>query len=127
MRYLIDTNILIYYFNGIIDTHQVTDLFKNSFNLSVITKIEFLGWGQFSKDEKLNEQAELFLQFANVYELSNEIAKATIEIRRKHKIKMPDAIIAATAIVNNYIIVTNNEIDFKKLDMKTLNPLHKKI
>ena len=41
-NYLLDTNIIIYYFNGIIKDNIITDILKNSFNISIITKIEFL-------------------------------------------------------------------------------------
>ena len=43
MRYLIDTNIVIYYFNGLIADEQIHALLAQDFTLSVITKIEF--WG----------------------------------------------------------------------------------
>jgi len=44
-RYLVDTNILIYYFAGAIpDMSGIEGIFKASFNISILTKIEFLGW-----------------------------------------------------------------------------------
>ena len=48
MAYLIDTNIVIYYFNGLTDDESIHSLLMESFNTSIITKIEFLGWGQFA-------------------------------------------------------------------------------
>ena len=47
----------------------------------------------------------------------------TILIRKSNKIKLPDAIIAATAIVNNITLVTCNSDDFKLINgLKMLNP-----
>jgi len=55
--------------------------------------------------------------------LNDDIVKTTIEIRKKNKIKTPDAIIAATAIVLGYTLITRNTNDFKKLDsLKIIDP-----
>jgi len=46
IRYLIDTNILIYHFADEIPGEaqdKIKSIFKKSFNISIITKIEFLG------------------------------------------------------------------------------------
>ena len=52
-RYLFDTNILIYYFADAILAHElkkIEEILKNSFQVSIITKIEFFGFGKFSED-----------------------------------------------------------------------------
>ncbi len=92
----------------------------HSFNISIITKIEFLSWQKLSANVALRKQAIDFILNASVYELDNAIADKTIEIRQNYKIKTPDAIIAATAITHNFEIVTNNTEDFNKLDLKLL-------
>lgn len=117
---MIDTNILIYYFNGIVDDESIYDILTHSFNISIITKIEFLSWQKLSANVALRKQAIDFILNASVYELDNAIADKTIEIRQNYKIKTPDAIIAATAITHNFEIVTNNTEDFNKLDLKLL-------
>jgi predicted nucleic acid-binding protein len=43
-RFLLDTNIIIYYFNGIVLEGEIDDILRNNFNISIITKIEFLSW-----------------------------------------------------------------------------------
>jgi predicted nucleic acid-binding protein len=118
MNYLIDTNILIYYFNGLIKDKKIDEILKNSFNISIITKIEFLSWDILKDNESLREKAKEFILNANVFNLDNEIANKTIKIKQKEKIKMPDAIIGATAIVNNFKLLTNNVKDFKKMDLE---------
>ena len=51
------------------------------------------------------------------------IADKTIELRKKYKIKLPDAIIAATAIVYNLILVSLNITDFNKIEgINIINP-----
>ncbi len=112
-----DTNILIYYFADAIpdkELNMVEEIFKTSFNISIITKIEFLGWEKHT--EEGFEEARNFVDFAEVIPLTNEVANLTIGIRRKCKIKLPDAVIAATALHNNLILVTRNGDDFKDVD-----------
>lgn len=98
VKYLIDTNILIYYFNASmsLDVKDKTlELLKNEFNVSVITKMEFLGFNRFTKNEKF--EAARFISFANVIPLSDDIVDKVIHLKQECKIKLPDAIIAATA------------------------------
>lgn len=45
MTYLIDTNIVIYYFNGLTDDESIHTILADSFKISITNKIEFLGWG----------------------------------------------------------------------------------
>jgi predicted nucleic acid-binding protein len=46
-----------------------------------------------------------------------------VKIRRDKKIKPPDAIIAATAIANDYTLISNNDKDFKVIKgLKYINP-----
>jgi predicted nucleic acid-binding protein len=117
-KYLLDTNIIIYYFNGITDDENIFEIFKSSFNISVITKIEFLSWQKLCENEKLSQKATEFIDYATIYELDELVANQTIKIRQKFNIKTPDAIIAATAMVHGFEVVTNNTEDFKNLDIK---------
>lgn len=117
-KFLVDTNIIIYYFNGIVEDNRIDEILKESFNISIITKIEFLSWQKLRDDEELKEKALNFISNANVYELTDDVANKVIEIRQKHKIKTPDAIIGATALVYGFDIVTNNVDDFNKLDLE---------
>jgi len=117
-RYLLDTNIIIYYFNGLTEEDPITEILQSSFNISIITKIEFLSWQKLSSDEELNNKALEFISNATVFDLNDEIADKTIENRQKYRIKTPDAIIGATAMVYGFEIVTNNVEDFNRLDLK---------
>ncbi|MEA2055024.1 MAG: PIN domain-containing protein [Candidatus Thermoplasmatota archaeon] len=62
------------------------------------------------------------MDFANIISLTNEIANLSIDIRRKYIIKLPDAVIAATALSNDLILVTRNEKDFDGVEVKIYNP-----
>lgn len=120
MTYLIDTNIVIYYFNGLTDDEAIHTILANSFKISIITKIEFLGWEQFASDPESHSKAKEFISHATVFDLKNAIAEQTILLRQKFKVKTPDAIIAATALVNGLTVVTNNTSDFNRLGVRTI-------
>lgn len=119
MRYLFDTNIVIYYFNGLTADESLHELLTERFKISIITKIEFLGWSEFAANPELCNQAQAFMRHAAVYELTNDIAEQTIRLRQQFKTKTPDAIIAATALVNGLTVVTHNTDDFTRLGVKT--------
>lgn len=123
MKYLFDTNILIYYFNGALSDkifHNVSSMLQENFVVSVITKMEFLGFNGFTYDEK--KKAREFISFAEIISLKESIVEQVIEIKQNFKIKLPDAIIAATAMSENFFLVTRNVNDFKHIKVNLINP-----
>lgn len=73
-----------------------------------------------------DEHYQLLLDFINdstVVDLSNNVVNASIDIRKNHKTKLPDAIIAATAIAFDYTLITRNLADFKNIyGLRIINP-----
>ena len=123
MNYLSDTNILIYYFNGDLSPEVkkvVTVLMKQGFSVSIISKMEFLGFNQFTVEEK--QQANIFLSFSNILTLEDAIVEQVIQIKQTKKIKLPDAIIAATALHHGMELITRNTKDFSGIDIVVRNP-----
>ena len=92
-RVLIDTNTLIYFFNG--HPKAVKALDGNILFLSVITEIELLSYNGLT--EESIEGIKTFLKDCSVIELIPKIKNFTIDLKKTKKIKLPDAIIAATA------------------------------
>ncbi len=122
-QYLIDSNVVIDYLagkfmnDGLLFMNQIINEIPS---ISVITKIEILGFETTSESTHLLES---FVLDSLVLGLSDEIVDKTIEIRKRNKIKMPDAIIAATAIAYNSIIITRNIKDFQNInDLNCINP-----
>lgn len=64
-----------------------------------------------------------FIRDALIIELEPAIKLKTVDIRKLHTIKLPDAIIAASAQVNNLTLITRNTSDFKNItDLPIVNP-----
>jgi predicted nucleic acid-binding protein len=116
MNYLLDTNFVINYFNGIFsdDAAKFTDSVINDLTyVSVITRMELLSLQSLKpKDEEVIKE---FIFDSTVFSLEENIITKTILLRRTNKIKLPDAIIAATAIVHNLQLITHNLKDFKNI------------
>jgi predicted nucleic acid-binding protein len=81
--------------------------------ISAITEIELLCWK--TTTEKDLEVLHSFINDTLVIELERPIKLKTADIRKQHKIKLPDAIIAATALVYGLTLVTRNIEDFKNI------------
>jgi len=89
-------------------------------NISIISEIEVLSY---KTDEEEYKVLQNFCMDAVVLELSDEIVTKTIEVRIKHKLKVPDAIITATARVHNMTLITRNVADFGKIpSLSIINP-----
>lgn len=92
--------------------------------VSVITEIELLLW-----KTPTDKDVEILHDFINdtlVFELEKEIKLKTAEIRKANKIKLPDAIIAATALTYDLTLLTRNVSDFKNIDGLPLINTHEK-
>ena len=66
---------------------------------------------------------QAFIQIATIYTLSHAVVEKTTILRQQHKIKIPDAIIAATALVHELSLITRNLSDFKNIaELAVINP-----
>lgn len=106
IKYLWDTNTVIYYlqqqFPPSAEKFIDSILPDSQPAISVITEIELLCWK--TATEK-------------------DIKFKTAELRKAYKIKLPDAIIAATALVYDLTLITRNVSDFKNIDeLNVINP-----
>ena len=125
IKYIRDTNTVIYYLQQQFppSSEKFMDKIVNEARpvISAITEIELLCWK--SATEKDLEVLHNFIDDALVVELEQPIKYKTADIRKKHKIKLPDAIIAATALVYELNLVSRNVSDFKNIDkLQLINP-----
>jgi predicted nucleic acid-binding protein len=122
-QYLIDTNVVSDYLSASFSPAgmDLMDIVIDALpNISIITQIELLCW---NADTATTQNVKNFIADSVVLDISPDVIKHCVALRKGKKIKTPDAIIAATALAYNYTIITNNEKDFKNIsDLKILNP-----
>ena len=99
--FLADTNALIYLLNG---NSCMTPYLQKRLSFSVISEMELLSFPGITQQEE--DSIKSLLQDCTELSISSEIKKQTIEIRKKYRIKLPDAIVSASAIVNNIPLIT---------------------
>jgi len=106
IKYLFDTNALISFFKG---NPSLAFLTSAPVGISIISVLEFLSFSG------INEPAKTllfdFLTKIKVFELkkdNTQLIDTISGLRIQYKIKLPDAIIAGTAIYNNAILITND-------------------
>ena len=118
MKYLWDTNAVIYYLHDLLPEPNAKFFDQICLNgapcFSVITEIELLSWQSTAKEEL--EIIQSFIQNSLVLEITPDIKSITAEIRKKYKLKLPDAIISATAVSQNLTLLTRNIKDFQKVE-----------
>jgi toxin FitB len=88
-------------------------------NISIINKIELLGFSM------VTPEIIEFTDSTNIINSTEDVANQTINLRKKRKIKLPDAIIAATALVHNLTLISRNTKDFDEIDgLQFINPYY---
>lgn len=125
VAYLLDSNTTIDYLDNKLDKQGMLFINKivdsNELRFSVISKIEVLGFN--IKQTEALTLLNNFVDVSFVYYLDEAIVSRTIAIRETQKIKLPDAIIAATAVANKLTLITRNAKDFEKINkLKVINP-----
>jgi len=123
MGYLIDSNAIIDYLSAALPEEGMlwlSNIINDSPIISVMTKIEVLGFKNTTDTDILLNN---FIDACLIIPLSEETIDQTIQIRKKHKIKTPDAIIAASAKVLGLTLISRDVGDFKKIHgLKIINP-----
>jgi len=117
MRWLLDTNVWIDAHAGRADACRVfaeARAVQGAWvGFSAMTRLETLGYAGLSEADEQALRA-LLAQFEEEPLLPTVIEEA-IRLRRLHKLKSPDAIVAATALLQQAELVTRNTSDFKKI------------
>lgn len=107
VRALFDTNILIDYLSGTAAAKKELARYRDS-AISVITWMEVLAGT--AADEVA--AVRTWLSSFHIIGLDGEIASRAVEIRKQRRIRLPDAIVWASADVNALLLVSRNTKDF---------------
>jgi predicted nucleic acid-binding protein len=116
---LLDSNTIIYLSKRLLSIDDVFNDIDDKYAISVITYMEVLAY-DFDLKEEEKFIKELF-SYLEVLYIDEDISNIVVELKRKNKLKLPDAIICATAISNKAILVTND------LKLKNINKLKLKV
>ena len=120
-RYLVDSNVIIDFCNGKISDSGRNFLIAIAPEISIVTNIELFATQNISKEE--HELLEKFVSITVVHPVTVDLIAATIDIRRNYRLKLPDAIIAATALVFNCVLLSRNISDFGRIvGLQVINP-----
>jgi len=107
VKALFDTNILIDYLNGVPQARDEIQLYHDK-AISIISWMEVM----VGADTRFEQASRAFLGRFQLIELNDRIAACAVVLRRERRIKLPDAIIEASAQVNGMLLVTRNTKDF---------------
>lgn len=102
MRFVIETNIALYLLGGKLEE----PIPAGEHLVSVITELELLAYPDMDPGEE--ERVRGFLGAVRVVGLGEDERSAAVRLRREHRLKLPDAIVAATAVVSNAVLLTND-------------------
>ena len=119
---LFDSNIIIYLSKGVLNIENFYNLY-NKFYISIITYMEVLGYKFKKKSDEII--VKNLLKWFEIVNIDLQIANIVIDFRKKNKIRLPDAIILATAKYTDCKLITTNVKDFQSIDNKIeiINPL----
>ena len=105
--YLLDTNFLISYLRAEAwDKDYLVNLGNEELFVSVITEMEILSYRRIASDEEA--RAHDLLDKLTIVDFNDQVKRLGISLRRAFNLKLPDAIIAATAVFLGAHLVTND-------------------
>ena len=107
---LLDTNILLYLVGGEINER---DLPPGNFAISFVTELEILSYPYITERDEKN--IKNLLGEILIVDINKEIKDHTIELRKRYKLKLPDATVAATEIYLEADLITNDK-EFSKVE-----------
>jgi predicted nucleic acid-binding protein len=110
VKALLDSNILIDFLQGNEAAREELDSY-DVVSISRITWIEILIGAKTEAESKLREK--LLAEFA-IVELDARVGRLAVQLRRDLRLKLPDAIILASARSNGFLFVTRNHRDFPR-------------
>jgi len=109
-KILVDTNILLYYLNG--DKTLANMLDKRHIYVSFISELELLSYSSITKKD--TKAIKALLEDCTIININESVKKTAILLRINYQVKLPDAIIMATANYLDLPIITA-DTDFKKV------------
>ncbi|MBI4549009.1 MAG: type II toxin-antitoxin system VapC family toxin [Ignavibacteriae bacterium] len=116
-KILLDTNAVLYLLGGKLSPRQIP---KGFYVISFVSELELLSYPNLTEiDEK---SIKKFLTDVEIIDVTPEIKRQTITMRKQYNLKLPDAIICATALSSNALLVTFDKSLRKVTEVNILIP-----
>ncbi|MFH1050604.1 MAG: type II toxin-antitoxin system VapC family toxin [bacterium] len=119
---ILDSNIIIY--SAVPENIHIREYLKKNekeLAVSAISKVEVLGYYKLTSDER--NTYEHFFQNINIFDVNSTIIERAVTLRQQKKMSLGDSIIAATALLHNHKLFTNNEEDFMDISGLEIMPM----
>ena len=102
-----DTNILIDFLRGIPDAQRELSRYEGH-AISIVTWMEVMAGATPSASEGTRD----FLAAFDLIDLTQDIAERAVRLRGEHRLKLPDAIVWASALARSLLLITRDERAF---------------
>ena len=103
-KLFLDTNAILGIFKGQPSIAALLEAAENEVCASVITRMELLSFHGITSEEE--KQIRDFLDAVAIVPLNADVEETAIRLRRATRLKMPDAVVAASAVVSKAVLVT---------------------
>jgi len=108
VKVLIDSDVLLDFLDGFAPAGEELSRYRERC-VSIISWMELMVGARTAAEEEIRRA---FLRHFQILPLTSQVAAETVVLRRKYRVKLPDAIIWATAIVENCLLVSRNRKHF---------------
>ena len=102
-RFVLDTNIILYFLGGRLADHFPA----GAYAISVISELELLAYPGLVASEE--QRIRDFLADVPITDLTPSVKLHAVNLRKRFGLKLPDAIVAATALALNAVLLTNDQ------------------
>ena len=110
-KIFVDTNIILYFLKG--EKEVVEMISDKELVISFVTELELLSFPEISADAV--KVIKGLLRNCQIININQDIKNLTIRLRKKYKLKLPDAIIGATALFQKLPLITADK-QFRKIE-----------
>lgn len=123
-NFLLDTNIVLGFLGG---NAKISDFFekklmRSNLHVSQITRMELLGYHSITSQEE--KHLKNFLSYVKILPINEAVCDQAISLQREKKLKLPDALIAATAIYFDLVLVTcDSDLLDKSSHFRSIDPI----
>lgn len=102
-RFVLDTNVVLYFLGG-----RLAEPFPaGAYTISVISELELLAYPGLASSEE--QRIRDFLADVPVTDLTQSVKHHAVNLRKRFSLKLPDAIVAATALALEATLLTNDQ------------------